>query len=131
MSNVELICQKSFSEADQEIVDKFIELQEALISKDLDKLDEIILEVSEFNNMLGKPISKSEFISEIADGTLDFSDSEILDPTILFDDENSASLIAKVRLTIGINDRELRLISDSVVGFKKIEKNWYISKWDN
>lgn len=95
MSNVELICQKSFSEADQEIVDKFIELQEALISKDLDKLDEIILEVSEFNNMLGKPISKSEFISEIADGTLDFSDSEILDPTILFDDENSASLDRK------------------------------------
>ncbi len=130
MSNVNLICEKSFSGADQEIVDRFIEFQQALIDKNLDKLNEIILDSDKFINLTG-PQSKEEFIGDVGDDTLKFNISEILDPTILFDDDNSASLIAKVRLTVEINDKELRVISDSVVSFEKIEAKWYISNWDN
>lgn len=130
MSNVNLICEKSFSEVDQEIVDRVIEFLMALVDKDLDKINEIVLDVSDFINVIGKYQSKEEFISQISDDTLVYSNFEILNPTILFDD-NSASLIAKIRLSVEINDKELRVISDSVVSFEKIDEKWYISKWDN
>ena len=100
MSDVKLICDKSFSEVGQEVVDCFMEFQQALIDNDSDKLNEIILEVDDFINLIGKPQSKKEFLSQVSEGILVFLTSEILDPTILFDDENTASLIATVRLTI-------------------------------
>ena len=53
MSNVNLVCEKSFSAADQELVDIFIEFQHALIDKDLVKLNEMILDASDFINVIG------------------------------------------------------------------------------
>ncbi len=131
MSNVNLMCEKSFSEADQEIVDVFLEFQQALIDKDLDKLDDMVLDVEDFINVVGKYQSKNEFISQIDDGTLSYSKFDILNPTILFDDDNAASLIANIRLAVEINGKELRVISSSVVSFQKIDGKWHIIKWDN
>ena len=54
-----------------------------------------------------------------------------MDPTILFDEGNNASLIAKVRLTAKVNGRELRWISNTVASFEKIDENWHLSKWDS
>lgn len=131
MSNVNLMCEKSFSQADQEIVDAFMEFQQALIDKDLDKLNEMIVDVSEFIDVTGKYQSKEEFLSQIADGTLSYLNFDILNPTILFDDDNAASLIANVRLFIRINAKELRVISNSVVSFEKSSGKWCISRWEN
>ena len=54
MSDVKLICDKSFSEVDQEVVDCFIEFQQALIDNDSDRLNEIVLDGVEFTNLIGK-----------------------------------------------------------------------------
>ena len=54
-----------------------------------------------------------------------------MDPTILFDDDFSASLISKVRLTAKVNGRELRWISNTVANFKKIDEIWYVVGWDS
>ena len=131
MLKVNLMCEKSFSEADQELVDMFIEFQQALIDKDLDKLDDMVLDVEDFINVMGKYQSKNEFISQIGDDTLSYSKFDILNPTILFDDDNAASLIANIRLAVEINGKELRVISNSVVSFQKIDEKWHIIKWDN
>lgn len=131
MSNVNLMCEKSFSQADQEIVDMFMEFQQALIDKDLDKLNEMIVDVPEFINVTGKYQSKDEFLSQIRDGTLNYLNFDILNPTVLFDDDNAASLIANVRLFIEINAKQLRVISNSVVSFEKSSEKWRISKWEN
>lgn len=131
MSDVELFCDKSFSGADQEIVDKFVEFQNALIEPDLDKLNEILLDDFKLTQSLNKSQMKNEFISDIDDGSLDFSKSDIMDPTILFDDDFSASLISKVRLTAKVNGRELRWISNTVANFKKIDEIWYVVGWDS
>lgn len=131
MSNVNLMCEKSFSEADQKIVDRLMELQQALIEGDLDKLDGMILDVDDFINVIGKYQSKSEFISQIRDDTLTYSNFDILNPTVLFDGDNSASLIANIRMSVEINGKELRVISNSVVGFEKIDGKWDICKWEN
>ena len=127
--SAEVLCEKSFSGADQEIVDKFVEFQNALIESNADKLDEILLNEFKFTQVQNKSQTKNEFLSQITDGSLDFSNSEIMDPTILFDDDNSASLISKVRLVAKVNGRELRWISNSVVNFKKIDGVWHIGEW--
>ncbi|MBR4447248.1 nuclear transport factor 2 family protein [Methanobrevibacter sp.] len=131
MSDVELLCEKSFSFADQEIVDKFVEFQYALIEADIDKLDEILLDDFKLTQAPNKSQVKREFISEIKDGSMDFSKSDIMEPTILLDDDASASLISKVRLTAKVKGKELRWISNTVANFKKIDEIWYLIGWDN
>lgn len=130
MSDVKLICDKSFSEVDQEVVDCFIEFQQALIDNDSNRLNEIVLDGGEFTNLIGKAQSKKEFLSQVTEEILVFTDSEILDPTILFDDEDTASLIATVRLTIKFYGNDRKLISNNVASFQKTDGKWHISKWD-
>ena len=131
MVDVELLCDKSFSGADQEIVDKFVELQTALIEANIDKLNEILSDDFMFTQAPKMSQTKAEFISSIEEGSLDFSKSDIMAPTILFDDDNSASLISKVRLTAKVNGRELRFISNTVANFKKTDDVWTIVGWDS
>ena len=131
MVDVELLCEKSFSDADREIGDRFVELQQALIEANVNKLNEILLDDFKFTQIPNISQIKSEFISDITDGSLEYSKSDIMDPTILFDDDDSASLIAKVRLTAKVNGRELRWISNTVASFKKIDEIWHIVGWDS
>ena len=130
MSDVKLICDKSFSEVGQEVVDCFMEFQQALIDNDSDRLNEIVLDGVEFTNLIGKAQSKKEFLSQVTEEILVFTDSEILDPTILFDDEDTASLIATVRLTIKFYGNDRKMISNNVASFQKTDGKWHISKWD-
>ena len=131
MSDVELFCDKSFSGADQEIVDRFVEFQNALIEADIEKLDEILSDDFRLTQSPNRSQIKKEFISEIDDGSMDVSKSDIMDPTILFDDDESASLISKVRLTAKVYGRELRWISDTVANFRKIDGIWRVVGWDS
>lgn len=131
MSDVELICEKSFSDVDVEIIDRFIEFQQALIDKNEDKLNEIILDGYELVHMSGKRQSKNEFISEVMDGTLNYFKSEISDPTILHDDENNASLIGDVTLTAKVYGINGKWTLNTVASFQKIDGIWYFGKWDN
>ena len=130
MSDVKLICDKSFSEVDQEVVYCFIEFQQVLIDNDSNRLNEIVLDGGEFTNLIGKAQSKKEFLSQVTEEILVFTDSEILDPTILFDDEDTASLIATVRLTIKFYGNDRKMISNNVASFQKTDGKWHISKWD-
>lgn len=131
MSDVEIICGKSFSGVDGEILDRFVEFQEALIDKDDGKLNEIIDDDYELVHMSGKTQSKDEFIGEVMDGTLNYFKSEILDPTILWDDDNNASLIADVTLTAKVYGARGKWTLNTVANFRKVNDVWLIGKWDN
>ena len=131
MSDVELICEKSFSDADNEIIDRFIEFQQALIDKDKIKLNDILTERYELIHMSGKKQSKEEFIGEIMDGTLNYFKSEIIEPTILWDDNERATLIADVTLTAKVYGFNGKWTLDTTVDFEKIDGEWYFTKWDN
>lgn len=130
MSNVELNCKKSFSDTDLEIINRFMEFQQALIDKD-EKLNEIIDDNYELVHMSGKRQSKSEFIEEVMDGTLNYFKSEIEEPTILWDDENNASFIGDVTLTAKVYGIEGKWTLNTVVNFIKVDDIWYIGNWDN
>lgn len=129
MSNVAVSTNKTFSQADEEIISRFVEFLEALVEGDLEKLDEIVLEEFEFKGISGKSQSKEEFLSEIDNGTLDYSTSEILDPTVLFDGD-TASLMANVRITTKLREMDRRWISNSAANFQKIDDEWCLSDWN-
>ena len=131
MCDVKLNCKKSFSEVDCEIIKRFIEFQQALIDKNSDKLNEIITDGYELVHMSGKKQSKSEFIGEVLDGTLNYYKSEIIEPTILHDDDNHASLVGDVTLTAKVYGITGKWTLDTVVNFVKIDEKWYLGKWDN
>lgn len=131
MTSVELNCEKSFSDVDNEIINRFIEFQHAIIDKDEDKLNEIISDDYELVHMSGKMQSKSEFIGEVMDGTLNYYKSQIEEPTILWDDGENASLIADVTLTAKVYGINGKWTLNTVVSFKKIEGIWYLGNWDN
>ncbi|MBQ2636738.1 MAG: nuclear transport factor 2 family protein [Methanobrevibacter sp.] len=131
MANVELICEKSFSKGDCEILERFIEFQQALIDKDYDVLDEIIQDDYELVHMSGKTQSKDEFIGEVMDGTLNYFKSEIIEPTILWDDDENASLVGDVTLTAKVYGIDGKWTLDTVVNFVRIDGKWYLGKWDN
>ena len=125
------MCEKSFSEVDGEIIEKLVEFYEALVEGNADELTSIVSDDFELANMFAQKQSKSEFISMVKDKVLDFSKSDIMDPTILWDDENAASLVGDIRLTAKINGNERRWISKAVVSFKKADGKWYITGWEN
>lgn len=129
--SVEVLCEKSFSEVDGEIIEKLVEFYEALVEGNADKLGGIVSDDFELANMFAQKQSKSEFISMVEDKVLDFSKSDIMDPTILWDDENAASLVGDIRLTAKINGNERRWISKAVVNFKKTDGKWHITGWEN
>ena len=131
MSDVELICEKSFREIDTEILNRFIEFQQALIDKDAARLNEILTDKYELVHMSGKKQTKEEFISEIMDGTLNYYRSEIIEPTILWDDEQRATLVGDVRLTAKVYGIEGKWTLNTTVDFEKIDGKWYFTKWDN
>lgn len=131
MNDVELISDKSFSPADTEILERFVEFQQALIDKDLDKLNEIILDDYELVHMSGKKQSKKEFIDEIMDGTLNYYKSEIREPTIIHDGNDFATLIADVALTAKVYGSNGKWTLNTIASFQKINGVWYFGKWDN
>ena len=131
MSDVKLNSNKSFSDEDSEILNRFIEFQQALIDKDEDNLNEILTEKYELIHMSGKRQTKEEFISEIMDGTLNYYESEIIDPTVLWDDSERPTLVADVTLTAKVYGIKGKWTLDTTVDFEKIDGKWYFSKWDN
>lgn len=131
MSDVEVICEKSFSDVDNVILNRFIEFQQALIDKNEDKLNEITLEDYQLVHMSGKTQSKGEFIAEVMDGTLNYYKSEILEPTFLWDDDENVSLIADVTLTAKVYGINGKWTLNTVANFLKIDGEWYFGKWDN
>ena len=128
--SVEILCEKSFCEVDREIIDTFVQLQKALIDSDAENLNKIFSDDFKLINLFSKEQSKSELILMIKDNILDYSKSDILEPTILWDDEDTASLVGDVRLTAKINGNERRWISKTLVSFKKIDENWCVVSWD-
>ena len=129
--SVEVLCNKSFSQVDREVIDVLVEFQQAMVDGNSDKLNGILSEDFQLANLFAKPLSKSEVVAMVEDKTLDYSKSDILDPTILWDDDYNASLIADIRITAKIHGNERRWISKSVVSFQKTDGNWRIVGWEN
>ncbi|WP_407413751.1 nuclear transport factor 2 family protein [Methanobrevibacter sp.] len=130
MNDVEILSNRTFGGADKEVLDCFVEYQQALIDKNDVKLNELMDKDYVLTHMSGKKQTKEEFIGEVMDGTLNYFKSEIHDPNILFDDDENATLISDVTLGARVYGVESKWTINTVMDFKKINGRWIIGKWD-
>ena len=130
MSDVEILSKRTFGGAEKEVLDSFVEYQQALIDKNEDKLNELMADDYILTHMSGKKQTKAQFIEEVMNGTLNYFKSEIHDSNILFDDDENATFISDVTLTARVYGASGAWTIDTVMDFKKINGKWIIGKWD-
>ena len=130
MLDVEILSKRNFEGEEKEVLDCFVEYQQALIDKNKDKLNELMADSFILTHMSGKKQTRTQFIEEVMNATLNYFKSEIHDPNILFDDNDNATLISDVTLTARVYGAEGSWTVDTVMDFKKINGRWIICKWD-
>ena len=72
-----------------EIIQRFKELNQAMIDKDRNKLMEIMSEDATLTHMSGKTQTREEYIGEIMDGTLNYFKYELKNPVVEIDCRNN------------------------------------------
>jgi hypothetical protein len=130
MSNVLVISHKKLEENKQEVLDIFVEFQEAMIEKNSNKLNELIDDNYILTHMSGKQQSKQEYIAEIMDGTLNYYHSTIHEPIISIEDEKYSRLKANVELDAKVYGMKGSWTLKTNIMFEKQSNRWIISKWD-
>ena len=127
---VSVINKKNLTSLQNEVLERFQTFQQAMIEKDLEKLNEIICDDYILTHMSGKTQTKEEFIDEINNGTLNYYKSTIDNPNIeIFD--GKAVLEAYVTLDAKVYGIKGTWTLHSKQTMKKINNEWYIGKWDN
>ena len=106
------------------VLDTYKAIQQAMIDKDIDTLDRMILNGTTFTHMSGKTQTKEEFFGEIADGTLNYYAYEIHDPQITINGDE-AVLTASVTLTAKVYGASGDWTLPVNARFTKIDGAWY------
>lgn len=127
---VTVINKENLTQTQDEVLDKFIELQLSMIEKDSKKLNEIFCDNYTLTHLSGKTQTKQEYIAEIMDGTLNYYRSTIDNPIITINGDK-ALLKADVTLDAKVYGIKGTWTLHSEQSFEKINEKWYLSKWDN
>lgn len=128
--NVSVINKKQLTQDQEEVLGRFIEFQRAMIEKDSEKLNEIMNDNYALTHMSGKTQTKQEYIDEIMDGTLNYYESIIDNPSITING-NKALLKADVALDAKVYGMKGTWTLHSRQTMEKIGEKWYLSKWEN
>ncbi|WP_295620492.1 nuclear transport factor 2 family protein [uncultured Methanobrevibacter sp.] len=115
----------------EEVLERFIEFQYAMIEKDSEKLNELLGDNYTLTLMSGKTQTKDEYIGEIMDGTLNYYKSTINNPIIMIREKDKALLKADVTLDAKVYGMKGTWTLHSEQTMEKINGKWYLSKWDN
>jgi hypothetical protein len=127
--HVKLLFENNFEGEERVVIDKLIQLQEALMSKDIEKLDKLFDDSFELIRGSGRKESKEEFLTDIHDDVLHYRESKIEVPSIKIK-EDKASIITIVDLRTCLLGVQSIWNLDSKFGLKKIDDDWYFVKWD-
>ena len=118
------ITNNDLSNEEETILNRYKEMQQAMIDKDINKLDEIVLDGTTFTHMSGKTQTKKEYFDEITDGTLNYYKSEIYSPEVTING-NKATLKANVTLTAKVYGASGSWTLPVNAIFTKIDGTWY------
>lgn len=127
--NVLVINKKDITPLQEKILERFMDFQQAMIDKDLQKLNETISDEFILTHMSGKKQTKLEFIDEIKDGTLNYYKTTINNPDIVEYDEK-AIFDAEITLDAKVYGIKGTWTLHSMQEMKKINNEWYISEWN-
>ena len=129
--SVSVFNKENLNQDQEEVLERFIEFQYAMIEKDLEKLNELLKDNYTLRHMSGKIQTKDEYIDEIMDGTLNYYKSIINNPIIMIKEKDKALLKADVTLDAKVYGMKGTWTLHSEQTMEKINEKWYLSKWDN
>ena len=129
--SVSVVNKGNLNDDQEEVLERFIEFQYAMIEKDLEKLNELLKDNYTLRHMSGKTQTKTEYIDEIMDGTLNYYKSIINNPIIMIKEKDKALLKADVTLDAKVYGMKGTWTLHSEQTMEKIGGKWYLSKWDN
>ena len=93
---VNVVNKKDLTADQEEVLERFMDFQDAMIEKDFEKLNEIICDNYTLTHMSGKTQTKEEFIDEIMDGTLNYYKSTIDNPDQILSYHDAATMTVPV-----------------------------------
>ena len=128
MSDVELLFNNEFEHEYEEVFERLIELDESIISKDIEKLQELLDESFILRHMSGKIQSKEEFLDELSGNILNYFKSSMYKPTITIHDDEAEVLVDN-RLKARVYGIDGEWTLHSTIILKKINQKWYFIKW--
>ena len=129
--SVSVVNKGNLNDDQEDVLERFIEFQYAMIEKDLEKLNELLKDNYTLRHMSGKTQTKTEYIDEIMDGTLNYYKSIINNPIIMIKEKDKALLKADVTLDAKVYGIKGTWTLHSEQTMEKIGGKWYLSKWDN
>ena len=128
---VSVVDKGNLNQDQEDVLERFIEFQYAMIERDLEKLNELLEDNYTLTHMSGKTQTKDEYIGEIMDGTLNYYKSIIHNPIITIKEKDKAILKADVTLDAKVYGIKGTWTLHSEQTMEKIDGNWFLSKWDN
>lgn len=105
------------------ILNRYKELEQAMIDKDIDKLNKIVKEKTTFTHMSGRTQTKEEYLEDIRSGALDYRSYTIENPKVTIDG-NTAVLKARVTLTARAYGAQGTYPFNISAYFEKVEGEW-------
>lgn len=114
---------KTMLNEDSKILAAYEAMQQAMIDKDIDKLDQIIKDGTTFTHMSGKTQTKEEYFGEIGDGTMNYYKYIIADCKITLNGD-TANLKANVTLTAKVYGMSGSWTLPVNAHFEKINNEW-------
>ena len=121
--------ENNLSSEEQEVLNRYKEMQQAMVDKDIDKLNKIVKDGTIFTHMSGKTQAKEEYFEDIRRGSLDYQSYTIEDPKVTIDG-NKAILKARVTLTANAYGAQGSYPFNVTAFFEKIDDEWlYTNKY--
>ncbi|MBO4909124.1 MAG: nuclear transport factor 2 family protein [Lachnospiraceae bacterium] len=116
-------------EADMEtrrVIERYQAVQQAMIDKDIETLDKIILDGTTFTHMSGKTQTKEEYFADIRDGRLDYQSYTMTDEQVVISGDD-ATLTCHVVLTANAYGAQGSWPFDVTAHLVRINGEWYLT----
>lgn len=105
------------------VLNRYKEMEQAMIDKDIDKLQSIVEDGTTFTHMSGKTQTKEEYFEDIRSGALDYQSYTIENPKVTIEG-NKAILKARVTLTANAYGAQGSYPFNITVYFEKVDGEW-------
>lgn len=114
---------------EENVLNRYKEMQQAMVDKDIDKLNKIVKDGTIFTHMSGRTQTKEEYFEDIRSGALDYQSYTIENPKITIEG-NKAILKARVTLTAKAYGAQGSYPFNISAYFEKVDGQWlYTNKY--
>ena len=111
---------------EQRVIARYQAVQQAMVDKDIDTLDKIILDGTVFRHMSGKTQTKDEYFADIRNGRLDYQSYTMTDAKVKINGDD-ATLTCYVVLTANAYGAQGSWPFNVTAHLVKIDGEWYMT----